>query len=108
MTTGMGYNRWEVWAADVKYEESATIKPRPVLVLADRSTHIVCLKMTKTAPQRGEYLLKDWQFVGLRYPTTVRIGKVLHMQAGDLKYKIGSLSPVDMASVQSMLANKLM
>ena len=102
----MGYNRWEVWAANVKYEDSNTIKPRPVLVLADRGTYVICLKMTKTAPRRGEYLLKEWQFVGLRYPTTVRIGKVLHMQARDLKYRIGSLCPLDMASIQTMLANK--
>lgn len=102
----MNYNRWDVWAANVKFEDSDTIKPRPVLILADRGTHIICLKMTKTAPRRGEYLLREWQFVGLHFPTTVRIGKVLHMQARDLKYRIGTLSPLDMASIQSMLSNR--
>lgn len=103
MKTEMNCKRWEVWAANVKFEDSPVVKSRPVLILADKSIYAVCIKMTGTAPRRGEYALKDWQFVGLTKPTTVRIGKVLHMTAKDLKYKIGDLSPLDIAGIQSIL-----
>lgn len=99
----MSYNTWEVWAANVKFEDSAEVKSRPVLILEDKTVYAVCLKMTGTDPRHGEYALKDWAYVGLRKPTTVRINKVLHMLPRDLKYRIGTLSPLDVANIQTML-----
>ena len=98
----MSYNAWEVWAAKVKFEDSPQVKTRPVLVLQDKIVYAVCLKMTSASPRAGEYALKDWAAVGLKKPTTVRVGKVLHLQPRDMKYKIGDLSPIDIANVQAM------
>lgn len=99
----MNCNTWEVWAAKVKYEDSPQVKSRPVLILEDKTVFAVCLKMTGTAPRPGEYRLKDWAGVGLTKPTTVRVGKVLHLQSQDLSYKIGDLSPIDIANIQAIL-----
>jgi hypothetical protein len=102
---GMNCNPWEVWAADVKFEDSPEVKRRPVLILENKQIYAVCLKMTGTEPRCGEYALSNWTSVGLKKQTTVRIGKVLHMTQSDLKYKIGDLSPLDIANIQSILLN---
>lgn len=99
----MSYNAWEVWAAEVKFEASPQVKSRPVLILEDKVAYAICIKMTGTPPRRGEYALKDWGLVGLKKPTTVRLEKVLNLYPRDLKYKIGDLSPLDIANIQSML-----
>lgn len=99
----MNCNTWEVWAAKVKFEDSPQVKTRPVLILEDKTIYAVCLKMTSAAPRPGEYVLKDWAAVGLKKATTVRIGKVLHLQSSDLNYKIGDLTPIDIANIQAIL-----
>ncbi|MDD6308784.1 MAG: type II toxin-antitoxin system PemK/MazF family toxin [Clostridia bacterium] len=98
----MSYNAWEVWAAEVKFEDSPIVKSRPVLILEDKTTYAICLKMTGTS-RPGDYDLKDWAVVGLKKPTTVRIRKILQLYPHDLKYKIGDLSPLDIANIQSMI-----
>lgn len=99
----MSYNRWDVWAADVKFEDSPKIKSRPVLILEGKAIYVICLKMTGAEPRYGEYKLKDWEYAGLKKPTTIRIKKVLHLYPRDLKYKIGELSPFDIANIETLL-----
>ena len=94
---------WEVWFASVRFEDAPQVaKKRPVLILEDQTAYAVCLKMTGT-PRPGEYTLKDWAVAGLKKETTVRIGKVLHMQDSDLEWKVGSLTPLDIANIQALL-----
>jgi hypothetical protein len=55
----MNCNPWEVWAADVKFEDSPEVKRRPVLILENKQIYAVCLKMTGTEPRCGEYALSN-------------------------------------------------
>ena len=96
--------KWEIYLAYVRFEEIPGGKPRPVLVIDDNIAYpICCLKMTGHEPRRGEYALIRWSNAGLDKPTTVRIQKRLNVKADDFIKKIGSLDPVDIVNIESML-----
>ena len=43
----MHYNRWEIWWANVKYEDAPeTVESRPVLVVAQQEIFVIAFKMT--------------------------------------------------------------
>lgn len=96
--------KWEIYLAYVQYEDIPGGKLRPVLVVDDNTAYpISCLKMTSQPPRKGEYTLIRWQNAGLRKETTVRIQKRLTLNAVDFQMKIGSLDPVDIVNIESLL-----
>ena len=50
--------KWDIYIADVPFEDLPETKLRPVVVLEDSVILIDCLKMTSQAPRPGEYVLK--------------------------------------------------
>lgn len=84
--------RYEIWRAKVKFEDSPEIKERPVLIWNDK-IFIIAYKMTGTDRGDGkdEYRIKFWKEAGLDKPTSVRLQKVLRLEKKDLLYKIGEL-----------------
>ena len=84
--------RYDIWQAKVKFEESDEAKERPVLIW-NNQVFLVAYKMTGT--DRGEdpdeYRIRYWKEAGLTKPTSVRLRKVLRLEKGDLLYKIGEL-----------------
>lgn len=98
---------WEVWWADVAFEDQPSItKRRPVLVLDHQTCIILSLKITSHAPREeffGEYALQKWHAAGLTKPSTVRISKVLRLQRSDFAEKIGDLHPVDISVIERYL-----
>lgn len=102
------YNMWEVWEADVPFEEGTGSKKRPVLILSETEALVLSLKMTSHAPRYGkldgEYELSKWQAAGLSKPTVVQCSKVLRLKKElitDKKY--GILSATDIIGLQFML-----
>lgn len=96
--------KWDVYLAHVKFEDVEGEKVRPVLVLEDGTVFPVeCLKMTSHEPRYGEYALVKWHDVGLRKPTTVRIGKVLLLNDEDFIKRIGRLSSIDIFNLDALL-----
>lgn len=95
--------RWEIYLANVPFEDVAKSKIRPVLILGESVIVIDCLKMTSQPPRRGEYVLKGWKESGLHKPTTVRLSKRLSLPKENLIKKIGMLSVVDIAEIQKLL-----
>lgn len=85
-------NRYEIWSAKVKFEDSSEVKERPVLIWNDQ-TFLIVYKMTGT--DRGddleEYRIKYWKEAGLTKPTSIRLRKVLKLEKRDLIRKIGEL-----------------
>ena len=85
-------NRYEIWSAKVKFEESDEVKERPVLIWNDQPFLIV-YKMTGT--DRGdnleEYRIRYWKEAGLTKPTSIRLRKVLKLEKSDFVRKIGEL-----------------
>lgn len=97
---------WELWYAQVKYEDMDYVQDRPVLVI-DSSDGIVilALKVTST-PQRnewGEYDIIKWKSAGLDNPSTVRCGHPLNLLMRDFRRKIGDLQLEDITRIMDLL-----
>ena len=84
--------RYDIWQAKVKFEESDEAKERPVLIW-NNQVFLVAYKMTGTdrGDDQDEYRIRYWKEAGLTKPTSVRLRKVLRLEKGDLLYKIGDL-----------------
>lgn len=89
--------RFEIWYANVKFENSNIVKERPVLIWNDMAYMIVGYKLTGT--DRGnderEFPIEYWKEAGLSKPTTIRIGKLLQLQQSDFTKCIGVLDKRD-------------
>lgn len=96
--------KWDIYLANVPYEDLPQSKLRPVIVLDHTVAIVDCLKMTGQAPRPGEYVLKKWQEAGLRKPTTVRLSKRLSLVPTAFIKRIGSLHPVDIIEVSRRLS----
>lgn len=105
MTTG-SYRQWDVWLANVKYEDSPQIDKRPVLILFSDKIVVYALKMTRT-PRDEDYPLQEWKSAGLNYPTTVRIKQRLHLLDRDFIHKLGRLHPADIIDIQMFMKESL-
>lgn len=97
-------NKWDVFLADVPFEDIQESKLRPVIVLEDAIVLVDCLKMTSQLPRDGEYVLKMWKEAGLKKPTTVRISKRLVLNPSAFRKRIGSLHPIDIIEIQKRLS----
>ena len=84
--------RYEIWQARVKFEESDEIKERPVLIW-NKQVFLIAYKMTGTDRGDGqdEYRIRYWKEAGLSKPTSIRLRKVLRLTEDDLLYQIGTL-----------------
>jgi hypothetical protein len=96
--------KWDVYLANVPFEDLPESKLRPVVILDGCVYAIDCLKMTSHAPRAGEYALRYWQEAGLRKPTTVRISKRLQLKETDFIHRIGRLHLVDIAEIEKRIA----
>jgi len=84
--------RYEIWRAKVKFEESDEVKERPVMIW-NNQVFLVAYKMTGTdrGDDQDEYKIRYWKEAGLDKPTSIRLRKVLRLTKDDLLYKIGEL-----------------
>lgn len=98
-------DKWHIWMANVKYEDSTTSKERPVLIMNNTAYMISAFKMTGT--DRGdnfpEHRIRDWQGAGLNKPTSVRIDKLLRLDKAVLTTYVGKLSLQDIFLIESKL-----
>lgn len=97
-------NKWDVYLANVPFEDVQQAKVRPVIILDGTTVIVDCIKMTSHLPRRGEYQLKFWQAAGLKKPTTVRLSKRLALERGNFIKYIGRLHPVDILAIQNYLS----
>lgn len=96
--------KWDVYLANVPFEDLPESKKRPVIILGDSVVAVDCLKMTGHPPRRREYQLKRWQEAGLMKPTTVRVSKRLCLSPDAFLKKLGSLHPIDILELQRILS----
>lgn len=96
-------NKWDVYIADVPFEDIQQSKIRPVIVLEDNVILVLCIKLTTHSPHRGEYQLAYWKEAGLSQPTTVRIQKILSLDKTNFKKKIGKVSDYDIIQIQKLI-----
>lgn len=95
--------KWEIYLADVPFEDLPQSKVRPVVILDDEALMVDCLKMTSQPPRPGEYVLKEWAKAGLHKATTVRLSKRLSLDKGAFIKRIGELAPVDVLEIQKRM-----
>ena len=93
---------WEIWWADVKFEENTEEKCRPVIVIDDRTAFVLSLYVTSASPRPGycDYVIQDWEFSGLSKPSTVRLDKMLSIDPSKFVSKIGTVSQRDKILIQ--------
>ncbi len=96
--------KWDVYIAEVPFEDLAEMKVRPVVILEDSVALVDCLKLTSQTPRYGEYVLQKWSEAGLLKPTTVRISKRLALKPDLFRKRIGSLHPIDILEIQKLLS----
>lgn len=97
---------WEIWLAAVRFEDTNEVKQRPVVVVGSTVVIVFALKVTSHALRSGwgEYPLAHWQAAGLRYPSTVRIGKPLQIDHCDMVHRLGKLHNADVIEIQRIMS----
>lgn len=100
-------NKWEIWIAEVKFEDDLTkSKERPVLVVDKENEIYFSIKITSHAPREkydGEYSIQKWEKAGLSKPSTLRTSKRLELIDSDFRRKLGKLSTVDIVEVKKII-----
>lgn len=97
--------KWDVFLANVPFEECIQSKIRPVVILEISDTQvIVCLKMTGQPPRQNEYVLRRWKDAGLHKPTTVRLSKRLVLNQKLILKQIGCLHALDILEIEKRLS----
>jgi len=102
----MTIRAWEVWLANVRFEDQPTIKRRPVVITSAGTVFVLGLKVTSHAPRNewGEYELLEWKYAGLQKPSTVRISKQLRLRHTDMVHRLGALHQIDIINIQNIIA----
>lgn len=98
--------KWEVWLAEVRFEDSPEKKKRSVVIVAPNIAYYLSLKVTTHPPRTqypGEYVLQMWQEAGLAKPSTVRASKLLKLRDSDFCGKVGRLHPIDIMELREIL-----
>jgi len=98
MTDTIKPERWDIWYARVKFEDSDMAKNRPVLVIDGDVGFVLSLKITTHGPRKGypgEYQIVQWKEAGLIAPSVIRISKLLHLPDDSMIKKIGVLQEQD-------------
>lgn len=101
-----GIEIWDIWFADVPFEDIVGSKSRPVLITNSLETYVLALKATSHEPRGYEPYdvpLRRWREAGLKQPTTVRVSKPVKLEQDQLAYKVGTLHPVDIAYIRQAI-----
>lgn len=111
------FRRGQVVVVNVPFSDRSGVKPRPGLVMSTEAFHrdlpdvIVCPISSQPRfyrrPGPGDCPLRDWRSIGLRYPSTVRISKILAVDKQIVKRALGSLSASDLARVEASVRQAL-
>ena len=106
--------RWDIYWADVPYEEDPSIsKKRPVIIAKDNSPiYVLTFKVTSKEAREydpGDYPLIYWKESGLREPSVVRIRKISQLSPDKFGDYIGCVHAADafqMQQIMQMLKNQ--
>jgi mRNA interferase MazF len=103
------YRRGQVVVVNVPFSDQTGSKPRPALVVSAERFHrtlpdvIVCPISSQPRyfrrPGSGDCLLRNWQAVGLRHPSTVRISNLVAVDKGLIDRVLGSVRGEDLTTV---------
>lgn len=102
----MKAKQWEVWYANVRFEDETGDKDRPVIITEISGVHVIIAPVTGHDGRNcwGEVELVKWQSAGLTKESTVRLSKCVRLEEKDLRRRIGRLSVVDIMQIQKYLS----
>lgn len=104
------YSAGQVVVVEVPFSSQTGSKPRPALVVSSEQFHrrlrdvIVC--PVSSQPRRYErpgpddHPLADWEAVGLRYPSTVRISNIVAVDKSLVRRVLGTITEEDAGRVK--------
>ena len=96
---------WDIWYADVKFEDNDEVKERPVIIIRPDEVYVLSVPITST-PERdvwGEYDITMWASAGLDHPSTARLSKIVHLKRRAFSRRIGRLAAYDVINIQKKL-----
>ena len=104
-------NRWDVYWADVPFEEyPSQVKTRPVVIARDMTVYVLTLKVTSQDARDYDpydYPLQYWREAGLTHESVVRIRKLSQLKPDAIKDRIGQLHRVDIVEIQKRMQRYL-
>ena len=95
--------RYDIFLAEVPFDDVEGSKVRPVLILDERVYLISCLSITSNTSRPEDYVIRQWKEAGLLKPSSIRILKELELEPSMLDRRIGSLQPIDIIGLQNRL-----
>lgn len=100
-------NRWDVYWAEVPFEENPLqSKLRPVVIALDKAVFVLTLKVTSHEAREYDpydYVLQYWQQAGLSRESVVRIRKLSQLKPEAIKNRIGRLHRTDILEIQKLM-----
>ena len=96
--------RWDVYRAYVKREDSPQKDHRPILIINVEPSAFLCMKITKniSRPEPWEYKIINWQEAGLDVPSCVRLKKKIKFNSFKDIVHIGKLSKLDIDNIKEL------
>ena len=93
---------WEIWYADVQFEEGVGSKKRPVLVLENGVGFVLSFKITSQLKANG-YQITRWAEASLNRASILLIHKKISINSQSFIFKIGRLHPADIINVNRLM-----
>jgi len=105
----MAFQRGDVVLVPFPFSDLSTTKVRPVVVsgsLYHTTEPDLILAAITSANGPLDYVLRDWQATGLRYPSAVK-PVLFTLDPTRVIYRVGALTPSDLAEVSQRLRRAL-
>ena len=117
MASTTTYRQRQVVVVEVPFSNHSGAKPRPALIVSTEEFHhslpdvMACPISSQPRyyrrPGQGDCPIREWQAVGLRHPSTVRVSKLLPVDKRIIRRVLGRLSRQDFARVEAVLRQAL-
>ena len=103
-------NRWDVYWADMPFEEDAAqVKRCPVVIAKDAIVYVLTLRVTSHEARQADpydYPLQFWQEAGLKRESVVRVRKLAQIRPEAIHGQIGRIHPADALEIQKLMYNR--
>ncbi len=96
--------RFDIYWADIPFEENSSNKTRPALVITEIGEQIMFLKIT-TKGTAAEYHLPitEWKKAGLKEPSYISYQPFYRIEKSKVGEKIGRLQQIDIFMLENYL-----
>ena len=94
---------YEVWLADMPFENSKGGKQRPVIVVKEGENYGVVILTTSPATSTKDFSLMIPEEAGMDFSSTVKAGTIHHITASKFIHRMGKLSDYDREELLSRL-----